>query len=141
MKFIQLETDLKLNKIEIYEQFSFDVKELKFKILNLLNNLKEQNKSLFGYGASAKGNVLLNYCNIDNTILDFIIDTTPIKQNKFTPGSHIPILSPEKINEKGNGDVALLLAWNYQEQILDKEQNFRSRGGNFLIPIPKPIIK
>ena len=140
-EFIQLETDLQLNKIEIYKKFSLEVKELKFKILNLLNNLKENHKSLFGYGASAKGNVLLNYCNIDHTILDFIIDTTPIKQNKFTPGTHIPILSPEKINDKGDGDVALLLAWNYEEQILDKEHNFRSRGGNFLIPIPKPILK
>ena len=140
-KFIQLETDLQLNKIEIYEKFSYEVKELKIKILNLLNNLKENHKSLFGYGASAKGNVLLNYCNIDHTILDFIIDTTPIKQNKFSPGTHIPILSPEKINDKGDGDVALLLAWNYEEQILDKEHNFRSRGGNFLIPIPKPILK
>jgi len=139
--FVQLENNLKLNKIEIYEKFSKQVKDLKHKILNSLKDLKKENKSLFGYGASAKGNVLLNYCNIDASILDFIIDTTPIKQGKFTPGTHIPIFIPEKINDKGNGDVAFLLAWNYEDQILDKEQNFRSRGGKFLIPIPEPILK
>ncbi len=139
--FVQLENDLGLNKIEIYKKFSKQVEELKYKIFNFLKDLKKENKSLFGYGASAKGNVLLNYCNIDANILDFIIDTTPIKQGKFTPGTHIPIFIPEKINDKGNGDIALLLAWNYEAQILDKEQNFRTRGGKFLIPIPDPILK
>jgi hypothetical protein len=106
-----------------------------------LKNLKNEKKSLFGYGASAKGNVLLNYCNIDHNILDYIIDTTPLKQGKFTPGTHIPILSSEKISEKGNNDVGLLLAWNYEFEILEKEKSFRSRGGFFLIPIPVPMLK
>jgi D-mycarose 3-C-methyltransferase len=139
-KFIQLENNLELNKIEIYEKFSKQVKDLKHKILNSLKDLKKENKSIFGYGASAKGNVLLNYCNVDTDILDYIIDTTPIKQGKFTPGTHIPIVSPEKISDKGDGDVALLLAWNYESQILDKEKNFRSKGGKFLVPIPSPKL-
>ena len=95
---------------------------------------------MIGYGASAKGNVLLNYCNIDHTILDFIIDTTPLKQGKFTPGTYIPILAPNAMETKGDGDLILLLAWNYEDAILEKEKLFRSKGGKFLIPIPKPKI-
>ena len=84
---------------------------------------------------------MLNYCNIDYNILDYVVDTTPLKQGKFTPGTHIPILSSEKISDKGNNDVGLLLAWNYESEILKKEKSFRSKGGKFLIPIPFPILK
>ena len=140
-KFIELEYKFGINNIKTYNKFSDDVKNLKNKIKELLHKLKNEKKSLFGYGASAKGNVLLNYCNIDYNILDYIVDTTPLKQGKFTPGTHIPILSSEKISDKGNNDVGLLLAWNYESEILKKEKSFRSKGGKFLIPIPFPILK
>ena len=139
--FINSEYELGLDKIQIYDSFSEKIKKLKIQLKELLLELKKENKSLFGYGASAKGNVLLNYCKIDNSILDFIIDTTPIKQGKFTPGTHIPVCSPDEMLDKGDGDVALLLAWNYESQILDNENNFRIKGGKFLIPIPKLTLK
>ena len=139
--FINSEYELGLDKNLIYDSFSEKIKKLKIQLKELLLELKKENKSLFGYGASAKGNVLLNYCKIDNSILDFIIDTTPIKQGKFTPGTHIPVCSPDEILDKGDGDVALLLAWNYESQILDNENNFRIKGGKFLIPIPKLTLK
>ena len=84
--------------------------------------------------------VLLNYCNIDHKIIDFIIDTTPLKQGIFTPGTHIPIHHPNEMNKKGTNDVSLLLAWNYKDEILENEKLFRDRGGKFLIPIPEPTI-
>ena len=139
--FINSEYELGLDKNLIYDNFSEKIKKLKIQLKELLLELKKENKSLFGYGASAKGNVLLNYCKIDNSILDFIIDTTPIKQGKFTPGTHIPVCSPDEMLDKGDGDVALLLAWNYESQILDNENNFRIKGGKFLIPIPKLTLK
>jgi len=139
--FINSENEMGLNKNLIYDEFSLNIKNLKIQLTELLLKLKKEKKSLFGYGASAKGNVLLNYCKIDNSILDFIIDTTPIKQGKYTPGTHIPVCSPDKILNKGDGDIALLLAWNYESQILDKENNFRVRGGKFLIPIPNSTLK
>ena len=139
--FINLENEMGLNKNLIYDEFSLNVKNLKIQLTELLQKLRQEKKSLFGYGASAKGNVLLNYCKIDNSILDFIIDTTPIKQGKYTPGTHIPVCSPDEILNKGDGDIALLLAWNYESQILDKENNFRVRGGKFLIPIPNSTLK
>ena len=106
----------------------------------MIIELKNEKKSIIGYGAPAKGNVLLNFCDIDNTIIDFIIDTTPLKQGQFTPGTHIPIYAPDKIENKGENDIFLLLAWNYEDAILEKEKLFRSKGGKFLIPIPNPRI-
>ena len=139
--FLDDERRFGLDNIKIYEEFSLKVMAFKRKLRTKLEVLKKENKSIFGYGAPAKGNVLLNYCNIDTTILDYVIDTTPLKQGKYTPGTHIPIFSPNKILNKGNGYIALLLAWNYESEILDKEIDFRTKGGKFLIPIPTPIIK
>jgi hypothetical protein len=139
-EFIQLEYELGLNNNEIYNKFSKQVENLRNEIKKNLMNLKKDGKFLFGYGASAKGNVLLNYCDIDNNILEYIIDTTPLKQGKLTPGTHIPIFSPEKIDGKGNGDIALLLAWNYEKEIIKKEIKFQKNGGKFLVPIPSPRL-
>ena len=139
-EFLDEEYQYGLDKILTYEKFAQNIIDLKLDLVKYITKIKKEKKSLIGYGASAKGNVLLNYCNIDHTILDFIIDTTPLKQGKFTPGTHIPILSPNEIENKGDGDVVLLLAWNYESAILEKEKLFRSKGGKFLIPIPKPRI-
>lgn len=136
--FTDEESKLGLDKIDFYKKFSIDVKEVKKELLKILSKLKKENKSVFGYGAPAKGNVLLNYCGIDTKFIDYIIDTTPLKQGKFTPGMHIPIIAPSNLN---NGDVAFLLAWNYEFEILEKEKIFMNNGGKFLIPIPRPIIK
>lgn len=140
-KLVQNEYDLGLNQITIYRKFSKDVEELKTKLKNILNQLKKENKIIFGYGAPAKGNVLLNFCEINSKYLEYIIDTTPLKQGKFTPGTHIPIIHPNKITDLANGHVGLLLAWNYENEILNKEKEFRSKGGKFLIPLPTPTIK
>ncbi len=139
-KFLDEEHQYGLDKILTYEKFAQNVINLKSDLIESIIKLKKEKKSLIGYGASAKGNVLLNYCNIDHTILDFIIDTTPLKQGKFTPGTHIPVLPPNAMENKGDGDLILLLAWNYEDTILEKEKLFRSKGGKFLIPIPKPRI-
>ena len=138
--FIHEENELGLDKIKFYQKFSTDVKELKKNLIEILIQLKKENKSIFGYGAPAKGNVLLNYCGIDTDFLDYIVDTTPLKQGKYTPGTHIPVYSPDKILDEGDGSIALLLAWNYKSQILDKENQFRTNGGKFLLPIPVPEL-
>ncbi len=139
--FLEEEHIFGLDSIEIYRSFSVKVAEFKRKLKTELKIIKKENKSIFGYGAPAKGNVLLNYCNIDTSFLDYVIDTTPLKQGKYTPGTHIPIFPPEKISDKGDGHIALLLAWNYESEILEKEKQFRRKGGKFLIPIPTPTIK
>lgn len=125
-----------LQKVETYRKFAQDVKLSKETLLKELKRLKQENKRIFGYGAPAKGNVLLNYCGISTETLDFVTDTTPLKQGLYTPGTRIPVKSPDLIRQLGNGDVALLLAWNYEEDIIKKEADFRNRGGLFIIPVP-----
>lgn len=140
-KFEIHEKEFGINKKKTYVSFSNDVKKIKDEIRTILAKLKKQNYNIFGYGAPAKGNVLLNYCKIDTKFIDEIIDTTPIKQGKFTPGTHIPIVTPKKMYKKGLGDIALILAWNYSKDIINVEKKFQKKGGRFLIPIPKPTIK
>lgn len=105
----------------------------------LLAKLKKKGKQIVGYGAPAKGNTLLNYCQIGTDTLDYVTDTTPYKQGKFTPGMHIPVVSPD-VFHKNPPDYALMLPWNYKEEILIKEQAFIKNGGKFIVPIPQPQI-
>ena len=98
--------------------------------------MKEKGKKIAGYGAPAKGSTLLNFYGIGKETIDYIIDTTPLKQGMFTPGAHIPIYSPDKINQL-KPDYVLILAWNYADAILKKEENLRKQGVKFIIPVPK----
>ncbi len=139
-KMIDFEKKYGISKIRTYKQFGKKVWTLRNSLQKKIKKLKQEGKMIYGYGASAKGNVLLNFCNIDNKMINFIIDTTSLKQNLLTPGTHIPIKSPKKIIQKGVGDIFLLLAWNYKVDILKKEKSFRKRGGKFLIPVPNPRI-
>ena len=129
-----------ITKIITYRNFSKKIYHLKKILRKKILILKNNNKIIFGYGASAKGNVLLNFCEIDNNILDFVTDTTKIKQGKFTPGTKIKIINPKDRPNKSSEMIALLLAWNYKTAIIKNEKKFLRNGGKFLIPIPKPRI-
>ena len=131
------EKDYGLNKLQTFMQFSKRIVNLKLSLKKKIEKFKQENNLIFGYGAPAKGNVLLNYCDIDNKLLDFIIDTTILKQGKFTPGTKIPIISPNKKPKIHSKMIALMLAWNYKSSIIKNEKNFLKNGGRFLIPIPK----
>ncbi|XOB46595.1 MAG: class I SAM-dependent methyltransferase [Candidatus Nealsonbacteria bacterium] len=138
-EFLEKERSLNLDKAQTYLNFAKKVEENKNELRNLLLKLKKENKKIVGYGAPAKGNTLLNYFQIDNKILDFIVDDSPLKQGLYTPGTCIPIYSPDKL--KGDQpDYLLLLAWNYAESILKKEQKLRDEGVKFIIPVPKVKI-
>ena len=105
---------------------SFAEKEL----VKLLRSLKSEGKTIAGYGAPARGNTLLNYCKIGRETLDYVVDASPLRQNKFIPGMHIPIVAPEKMRESPP-DYALLLAWSYFNEVMKKEQEFLKKGGKF----------
>lgn len=107
-------------------------------LLEMLEKVHEFPDVVAGYGATAKSCTLLNYCGIDNSTLDWVVDTTPWKQGKFTPGSRIPVVAPK--DEPTKPDVYLLLAWNYLPAILRQESMFLFRGGQFLVPLPKPVL-
>jgi len=103
----------------------------------LLADLQRQGKRLAGYGATAKGNTMLNYCGIGPETLPFIADTTPYKQGLLTPGARIPV-RPESAIEDDRTEVLLLLAWNYADSILGRMTAYTGRGGRFIHPIPMP---
>ena len=107
-------------------------KDLRKKILQF----KKEGKKIVGFGAAAKGMVLLNYCGLDSKIISYIADGTPYKQGKFTPGTNIPIL-PEEQLLKDKPDIVLILAWNFKDEIMEK---LKGRGYKFVIPIPKVKI-
>ena len=121
------------------ERFATHAEAFRGKLLEIMQNLKRDGRKIVGYGAPAKATILLNYCSIDNSILDFVIDTTPFKQGKFIPGVRIPILHPDQF-KKAKPDYALLLAWNFKDEILEKERQFLKSGGKFIIPFPEPEI-
>jgi hypothetical protein len=124
-----------ISKLITYKKFAKRVKMIKLSIIKLLKELKTQNKKIVGYGASAKGNVMLNYCGIDTKYISYIVDSISYKQGMYTPGTHIPIY-PESRLEKEMPDYALLLSWNFADEILRKNICFREKGGQFIITIP-----
>jgi hypothetical protein len=119
-----------------FMKFSNKVAENKSTLLTLLGDLKAQGKKIAGYGAPAKGNTLLNYFEIGPDVLDYITDTTPLKQGMYSPGMHIPVVSPERLLQEPP-DYVLLLAWNYADAILKKEDALRQKGVKFIIPVPE----
>lgn len=134
IRFLKTENERGLSSEAAYCSFADKVRQNRKDLVSLLKKLKKQNKTIAGYGAPAKGNTLLNYCAIDYKILDYIIDTTPLKQGLYTPGSHIIVLPPD-ILKKRPPDYLLLLAWNYADKIIEKEKWYQEQGGEFIIPV------
>lgn len=124
-----------LEGAQAYERFARGVCEVKYALLDLLIRLRRDGKRVWGYGAPAKGNTLLNYCGIRSDMLECTVDTTPAKQGKFLPGTHIPILAPEAVNE-ARPDILLILAWNWREEMVARMTHIRQWGGRFMVAIP-----
>lgn len=132
---IGLEHAAGLDDMVTYHQFSAKVKSLKQELLETLIFLKRQGKSIVGYGAPAKGNTLLNYCGIRTDFIDYTVDRSPYKQNKYLPGIHIPIYAPDKILET-RPDYVLILPWNLKSEIMEQMSGIREWGGKFIVAIP-----
>lgn len=125
--------------LERYRGFEGQVRETKRNLLSFLIDAKRRGKTIVGYGAPGKGNTLLNYCGIRTDFLEFTVDANPYKQGKFTPGTHIPIRSPESIREV-RPDYVLILPWNLQEEIVASASYIQDWGGRFVVPIPSVRI-
>jgi len=123
-------------QLKTYLGFSEQVKRTKRKLLEFLVSAKASGKTIVGYGAPAKGNTLLNYCGIRGDFLDYTVDRSPHKQGKFLPGTHLPVLAPEKIRET-RPDYVLILPWNIKDEIVEQIADIRSWGGRFVVPIPE----
>jgi 2-polyprenyl-3-methyl-5-hydroxy-6-metoxy-1,4-benzoquinol methylase len=125
-----------IERLDTYAAFAENVKETKRKLLEFLIEAKRKGKKIVGYGAPGKGNTLLNYCGIRSDFLDFTVDRSPYKQGKFLPGTHIPILHPDRIRE-AKPDYVLILPWNFKDEIMQQVSYIREWGGQFVVPIPE----
>jgi methylation protein EvaC len=135
-RILQEEAAQGLSKAETYAAFAVRCDETRMKFQELLDNLKRQGKRVAGYAATSKSTTLLNYAGITPRQIDGIYDTTPMKQGKFSPGVHLPIL-PDQDFSKNTPDYAVLFAWNHAEEIFQKEKDFQRRGGKWILFVPE----
>ncbi|MEZ4727774.1 MAG: class I SAM-dependent methyltransferase [Caldilineaceae bacterium] len=134
-----LEEAVGITDMAYYSAFAEKVKNTKRKLLNFLIDARKEGKTVAGYGAPGKGNTLLNYCGVRTDFLDYTVDRNPYKQGKFLPGTHIPIFTPERIQET-KPDYVLVLPWNFKEEIMDQVSYIRQWGGKFVVPIPEVTV-
>jgi hypothetical protein len=133
---LQKEESFGLNDINFYSGFSGEITDLKRELLKGIIELKNNGKSIVGYGAAAKGNTLLNYCGIGRDMIDFVVDRNPEKVGKYLPGSRIPVLHTDSIKEH-KPDYLFILPWNLKREIIAQNYFISEWGGKFIVPIPE----
>jgi SAM-dependent methyltransferase len=134
------ERALGLDRAEYYTDFASRVRVVQKSLNELLGSLKAEGKRIAGYAAAAKGTILLNSADIDGRLLDYVVDRNRHKHGKYMPGVRLPIYETAKLLEAPAPDYLLVLAWNFKDEIMRQQQEFRDRGGRFIIPIPTPQI-
>jgi SAM-dependent methyltransferase len=132
----EIEINRGFNTLDTYSMFALKVMDTKRKLLEFLIRIKNQGKTIVGYGAPGKGNTLLNYCGIRTDFLDYTVDRNPYKQGNYLAGSHIPIFSPDKIMET-KPDYIFILPWNLKAEIATQLDYARTWGCKFIVPIPE----
>jgi methylation protein EvaC len=135
-KQLDKERALGLHNPSTYDAFRRNCEHSRDSLKELLGKIKKQGKRVVGYAATSKSTTILNYCGIGPDLIEFISDTTPIKQGKFSPGMHIPVKPYEKFMEK-YPDYALLFGWNHAEEIMAKEKKFIQSGGKWIVFVPR----
>ena len=124
---------------ETYDAFRERVERNKGSLLELLSDGKSRGERIVGYGASARGNTLLNYYGIGGDYLDFLVDRNPLKHDLYSPGMHLRVLPVERLLEE-MPDYVLIVAWNFADEIVRQQDEYRGRGGRFILPIPEPQL-
>ena len=128
-----------LENISTYASFSEKVEKIKKNLREFFNSVKNHEKKIVCYGAAAKGNTLLNYCNIGIDFIDYVVDRNPHKQGLFLPGTHIPIMDPKEI-QKTKPDYLVIIPWNLKDEIMEQMSYIRDWGGKFVILTPEVKI-
>ncbi len=136
VELLKKERALGLHSLATFEKFRKNVEQSRRDLVELLRSLRAKGKRVAGYAATSKSTTILNYCGIGPDLIEFISDTTPLKQGKFTPGMHIPV-KPYEAFEANPPDYAVLFAWNHAEEIMAKEKAFMDAGGKWIVHVPK----
>ena len=124
-----------LDRFDTFVNFAKDVQRIKIELTKSINHLRASGKRVVGYGAPAKGNTLLCFLELGPDKIQYIADKSPLKQGLFTPGLHVPVVAPERLLAD-QPDYVLLLAWNFVDEILAQQAEYRKRGGKFIVPVP-----
>lgn len=133
------EEERKLAEPVTVEKFATRTQKIRDDLVALLEQLKAEGKRVVAYGATAKSATVANYCGLGPELVEFVSDTTPAKQQRLTPGSHIPVRPPEAFRED-YPDYALLFAWNHAEEIMANEREFRESGGKWILYVPEVAV-
>jgi C-methyltransferase C-terminal domain/Methyltransferase domain len=136
---MRAERDGGVATLDAWEAFGRQTTDNRRELRLLLEQLHGRSRGVAGYGAPAKGNTLLNYCEIDTALLPYTVDRSPLKVGTLTPGMHIPVLPVETLLER-QPDYVLLLAWNFADEIIEQQRAYREQGGRFIVPIPSPRV-
>jgi SAM-dependent methyltransferase len=134
------EQELGMTKIDYYRDFAARVDALCDELRDLLLGLKRDGKRIAAYGAAAKGATLLNRIEVGAETIDFVVDRNVHKQGRYMPGVHIPIVDPSRLLDD-MPDYVLLLAWNFADEVMAQQSEYRDRGGQFVVPVPEPAIR
>ncbi len=135
-KLVSLEKEMMLDTLDPYKQFVQEIQHHRYKLQTFLQAIRSKNQTVYGYGASTKGNVMLQYCNITSDELPFIAEVNEYKFGRYTPGTNIPIISEEEAR-RHKPDYFLVLPWHFRENILLREKDFLKKGGKLVFPLPK----
>lgn len=138
-EYLRAERASGLDRLDYYADFSSRVMRLRSELVALLQRLKRGGARIAGYGAAAKGTIMLNFSGIGRELLDWVADRNVHKQGRYIPGVRLPIVEPARIIAE-QPDYLLILPWNFKEEIMQQQAEYRRRGGRFIVPVPQPVI-
>jgi SAM-dependent methyltransferase len=138
-RFMDEEHRAGLRDMATYQAFADRVYDLRTSLVTLLQRLRMEGKRVVGYGCPAKGNTLLNFMDIGPDLVSYLVDKSPLKEGMFSPGMHLPIFPVERLL-RDRPDYALMLSWNYTDEVVRQQNAYVEAGGRFIVPIPVPRI-